>query len=382
MRICLIAESYAPALGGVEFALQNLVQGFLSRGHEVRVIAASWEGHASGIETQGQLTIVRIRTFPFFRRFWFILFSIPSAIRGAAWAEIVQGSTFAGGVPAFLGAWLTGRKKLLLVHEVLGKRWFRFEPNPISALFYYLTEWIIVHLPFDHYETPSQFTKESLQSIGLPGSKISVIYHGDSKFEEAAISTKEIREELGFKEDDFVYLAFGRAGVTKGFEYFVDAIADISRQIPAARFELILSHYDSRLSRRIKDVIAQLPPHVCKLVPPLPRSVLASHVQASDCIVIPSLSEGFGFSALEACNAGKIVVSTDAGSLPEVIFGRHVFVRAGSGHAIAEGCVKAYSEEVGEIPEKLFSWKKSGSEYLQLYEQLLSSSRTLSRSKL
>ena len=35
MRICLVAESYPPALGGVEFALQKLVEGFIANGHEV-----------------------------------------------------------------------------------------------------------------------------------------------------------------------------------------------------------------------------------------------------------------------------------------------------------------------------------------------------------
>jgi hypothetical protein len=109
MKICLVAESYAPAVGGVEYSLQQLVEGFIAGGHEVRVIAASWEGHAPGGETRGKLTINRIRTFPLFKRFWFILFSLPYAIRGAAWADLVQGSTFAGGPPAFLGAWLAGK---------------------------------------------------------------------------------------------------------------------------------------------------------------------------------------------------------------------------------------------------------------------------------
>jgi glycosyltransferase involved in cell wall biosynthesis len=100
------------------------------------------------------------------------------------------------------------------------------------------------------------------------------------------------------------------------------------------------------------------------------RESLAAYVSAADCIVIPSLSEGFGFSALEACNANKIVVSTDAGSLPEVVFGKHVFVKPGSAQAIAEGCVKANRGEVSVTPAKLFSWEKAVGEYLKLYEEL------------
>lgn len=370
MNICLVAESYPPAVGGVEFALRELVDGFVARGHQVRVVASSWQGHAPSVESSGNLTIIRIRTLPLLKRFWFLFFSLPGVIRGARWADIVQGSTFAGGPPAFLGAWLAGKKKALIVHEVLGGRWFQFEPNRVRSLFYVLTERIIVGLPFDHYIAPSQYTKDSLRSVGVPEGKISVIYHGDSRHENPAVAPTEVRSQLGFQKDDFVFMTYGRTGVTKGFEIFADAIPEIANQIPGARFVLVLAHYDSRISERIKRVTSVLPPGVCRLLPPMSREMLAGYVSAADCIVIPSLSEGFGFSALEACNANKVVVSTDAGSLPEVIFGKHVFVKPGSAQAIAEGCVKAYRGEVSFTPAKLFSWEKAVGEFLKLYEEL------------
>ena len=371
MNICLVAESYAPAIGGVEYSLQKLVEGFIAQGHQVRVIAASWEGHAPGVEDQGNLEIIRIRTLALFKRFWFILFSLPTVIRGAVWADLVQGSTFAGGPPAFFGAWLARKKKVLLVHEVYGRRWFQFEPNPIRSLFYYLTERIIVRLPFDGYVAPSQYTKESLCSVGVARAKITVIYHGDSQLGVPAVSAAEIRDKLGFRSDDFLFLTFGRTGVTKGFEHLVAAIPSVSAQIKNARFVLVLSGYDRRIWKNLQRAVDGYPPGICTLVPPVPRNVLAGYLDAADCVVIPSLSEGFGFSALEACNAGKIVVATDAGSLPEVVFGKHVFVKPGSAEEIARGCVRACRGEVEVTAAKSFSWGKAVGEYLQLYGDLL-----------
>ncbi|MCX6135832.1 MAG: glycosyltransferase family 4 protein [Ignavibacteriales bacterium] len=376
MRICLIAESYPPALGGVEFALQQLVEGFVARGHQVRVIAASWEGHAPGVETRGSLTIERIRTLFFLKRFWFILFSIPGVVRGARWAEVVMGSTFAGGPPAFLGGWLAGRKKVLLVHEVYGKRWFRFEPNVVRALFYAITEWIIVRLPFDGYVAPSQYTKDSLCSVGVPERKITVIHHGDSKLPAVTVSREELRKKLGIGTDDFMFLAYGRTGVTKGIEYLVEAIPQVSAKASKAKFVLVLSGYDRRIWQNLQLAIGVIPSGICTFVPPVPRDGLAAYVAAADSVVVPSLSEGFGFSALEACNAGKIVVATDAGSLPEVVFGNHVFVKAGSADAIAEGCIKAINGQVDVTPVKNFSWEKAVGEYLGLYDGLLGGSGT------
>ena len=375
MKICLVAESYAPAVGGVEYSLQKLVEGCVAQGHQVRVIAANWEGHAPGVEDRGNLTIFRIRTLPLFKRFWFILFSLPSVIRGAMWADLVQGSTFAGGPPAFFGAWLARKKKVLLVHEVYGKRWFQFEPNPVRSLFYYVTERIIVRLPFDGYVAPSQYTKESLCSVGVARAKITVIYHGDSQLGVAAVPAAEVRGKLGIRSDDFVFLTYGRTGVTKGFEYLVAAIPAVSAQIKNARFVLVLSGYDRRIWKKLQEAVGGIPPGICTLVPPVTRDVLAGYLNAADCVVIPSLSEGFGFSALEACNAGKIVVATDAGSLPEVVFGKHVFVRPGSASAIAEGCVKAFKGEVATTPAKSFSWERTVGDYVKLYGDLFNELR-------
>ena len=369
MKICLIAESYPPALGGVEFALQHIVEGLIAKGNEVWVVTSSWQRHAPSVEQSGSLRVSRVKTFPFFHRLWFILFSLPTVLKAARWADLVQGSTFAGGPPAFFGGWLTKKRKVLLVHEVYGSRWFQFERNPLRALFYYLTERIIVRLPFDHYVAPSRYSKVSVCSLGVPQSKVSVIYHGDSTLDRPTLTKDQVRSQLGFGEQHFIFLAFGRAGVTKGFEYFADAMPAILRQIPRARFVLVLSGYDRRILSRLERQISRLPASICKLVPPLSREILASYVHAADCFVIPSLSEGFGFSALEACNANKVVVAADAGSLPEIVFGKHVFVKPGSHEAIAEGCKKAYEGDVTERAPKAFDWAQTVSQYCVVYER-------------
>jgi D-inositol-3-phosphate glycosyltransferase len=122
----------------------------------------------------------------------------------------------------------------------------------------------------------------------------------------------------------------------------------------------------------VQKSIRSLSESVCKIIPPLSRDLLSAYVSASDCIIIPSLSEGFGFSAREACNANKIVVASNAGSLPEVISGRHIYVEAGSDLALVEGCMKAYKGEVANAPTKNFKWEKAVRSYLELYKEILS----------
>ncbi len=373
MRICLVAESYPPALGGAEFALQKLVEGFIDKGHEVRVITSSWQRHAPGTVHHGALTITRIYTLPFFQRFWFMLFALPHVIDAARWADIIQGSTYAGGPPAFWGAWIAGKKSVLTVYEVFGSGWFHMEPNPLRSFFYYLTERIIVLLPYDRYVAISEYTKEALCSLGVSAEKITVIYYGDSQFDQSTAANIDIRARIGAGSGDFVFISYGRTGVTKGFEYFAEAIPEISSRLPMARFILVLSKYDNRIWERIHTIVRSLPSGVCTLSPPLSRDMLAAYVSAADCVVIPSLSEGFGFCAREACNAQKLVVATNAGALPEVISGKHILVDAGSVQALVDGCLKAYRGEVIESEPKVFDWDRSAYHYCTLYDKLLAS---------
>ncbi len=371
MRICLIAESYPPALGGVEFALQRIVEGFIAKGNEVWVVTSSWQRHDSSVEQSGSLRISRVKTLPFFHRLWFILFSLPTVLKASRWADIVQGSTFAGGPPAFLGGWLAGKKKLLIVHEVWGKQWPVFESSRVRSLFYRITEWIIVRLLFDHYIAVSSYTKRCLRSLGIAEVKISVVHHGDSTIDLAGVDRIAARKSLGFDVEDFVFLTFGRVGISKGFEFFSEAIPKLVDLLPRARFILILSGYDRRIWQRVRKSVVGIPESRCRLLSSLPRAELAEYVSAADCFVIPSLSEGFGFSAVESCNAGKIVVSTDAGSLPEVIFGKHVFVKSGSTDALVQGCMRAFNGEVDVAPRKEFEWNQTVEKYLALYGSII-----------
>jgi glycosyltransferase involved in cell wall biosynthesis len=53
--------------------------------------------------------------------------------------------------------------------------------------------------------------------------------------------------------------------------------------------------------------------------------------------------EGFGFTTLEACLLNKIVIASNAGSIPEVISGKHILIEPGSTVAIVKGCIQAYN---------------------------------------
>jgi glycosyltransferase involved in cell wall biosynthesis len=103
----------------------------------------------------------------------------------------------------------------------------------------------------------------------------------------------------------------------------------------------------------------------------MPREKLPDFINIADVVVVPSLSEGFGFSAAEACSLGKKVVVTDVGSLPEVVHGRVVKVKKADPGAIAEGVLKAFRGGYTEVPEKKFLWDDSLRKYDEAINELI-----------
>ena len=97
-----------------------------------------------------------------------------------------------------------------------------------------------------------------------------------------------------------------------------------------------------------------------------------------NCVVVPSLSEGFGFTAAEACAMRKPVVACNVGSLPEVVSGKCVFVEPKKSESIADGVIKIYNGEYEQKPERLFKWSECIEKYISLYLEMLNGARRLS----
>ena len=71
--------------------------------------------------------------------------------------------------------------------------------------------------------------------------RISVAYNGINYdlFDISKADRPAIREMLNLK-DNFVYMYFGRPGISKGVEYLIAAVPLISQEIPNSRLLLLL----------------------------------------------------------------------------------------------------------------------------------------------
>ena len=103
----------------------------------------------------------------------------------------------------------------------------------------------------------------------------------------------------------------------------------------------------------------------------VPKHELPPYLMAADCVVTPSLTEGFGFTAVEACAMGRPVVVSDTDSLPEVVSGRYILVEPGNPYELAGGIVSVYRGELKAGRLKRFPVEDMTVNYLDLYHGLV-----------
>ena len=111
-----------------------------------------------------------------------------------------------------------------------------------------------------------------------------------------------------------------------------------------------------------------------KIRPSVARDALSACIAQADCVVVPSLTEGFGFSALEACQIGTPLIYSDGGSLPEVAFGRCRHFKNRDAGDLAEKLQMAVSGDARAfrmVPEKNFTQEAMLAGLENLYKEIL-----------
>ncbi|MEM3126728.1 MAG: glycosyltransferase family 4 protein [Candidatus Woesearchaeota archaeon] len=369
LKLLFVLENYYPLFGGAETVFVNLCEGLAKKGHEVRVVVQKIPG-TKNYEVKNKIKIYRVDSFS---RYFYPFVAIPLVWKLAREADVIHTSTYTGAGPAWLAARLQRKPIVITMHEVLGKKWSLTLPWPSSWLHHFL-EWIIVKLGYTKYICVSKNTQNDLLNY-VKKQKTTVIYNGfDWKFwNPKKYSGNEIRRKLTLS-DNYVVFFYGRPGFSKGLEFLIKAMPKIVDKIPDARL-LALVTQDKQYQKRFKKIMKivkdlKIEP-LCNILPSTSAKELPNYVAAADVVVVPSLTEGFGYTTVESCAMNKPIVASNVGSIPEVIFGRYVLVEPKNPDAIAEGVLKVYNREWLTSKKKNFSWKKNIDEHLKIYQRLI-----------
>ena len=374
MNVLFVIEYYIPHIGGVEVVFKNLAEGLVKRGHTATIITHRLRNTAVE-ETINGVKVKRVSCFG--SRYLFTFFSIPAAVAAAKKADIVHTTTFNGFFPAWIAAKLNGKLLVATIHEVWVGKWKEYTDfSLLSAMLHDLVERLIYSLPFvDKYVAVSNSTRQQLLRIGKSEKKVITIYNGVDygHFNPRKYNGSKVRKKYSLQKS-YVVLVYGRPGPSKGIEYAVTAMKEISQQIPNAKMLLLLSR-DKQYMKKYRQLLWLID----KLglnnkildIEPVPHSELPNYIKAADCVIVPSLSEGFGYTAAEAAALGKPIVASNTTSLPEVVSGRHILVEPKNSHEIAVAVENAYRGGYHSTPLKKFTIEKNVSNYIKVYKGLL-----------
>jgi D-inositol-3-phosphate glycosyltransferase len=371
LNILFVLEYYVPHIGGAEVLFGNLCQGLVARGHDVTVLTLRLPDTPS-FEVIDGVKVHRLKVPNKGGRYWFTFLAVPKALRLARQADLIHTTTYNGAFPAWLAGRLGRRMCVITVHELLGRQWKDLAGmGALNARLHQLLERLIIALPFRRYIAVSRYTADCLRSSGVNQARTTVIYNGidSGLFSPDKSDGQPVRQKLKLN-GEFVYMYYGRPGVSKGVEYLVQAVPLIRKSLPGSKLLMILARdppdrYEN-IRRMMKDLASE---GSIILLSPVPRPELPGYIAAADCVVVPSLSEGFGFAAAEACAMGRPVVASNVASLPEVVSGRYVLVAPRDPQALAEGVVEICRGEGETSQPKVFSWDRCVDEYLAIYEQ-------------
>jgi len=344
MRILFITEHFYPHIGGSEKLLLDLAVSLVEHNQEVRVVTSN----SGGINGMHKFKGIKIYSFK-----WGSLFGHPvpnqrDIQNHIKWADIVQTAQYTAAPKALKAARKSNKPCVLMAYEYLGKKW-RLIDNPIRATIFRLFEWWVFHKPYDKYVAISKASRKDLINAHIESSRVKVIYpvFNDFNYWKNKTKLKQISKK------NFLY--YGRPGKTKGVFILLEAIRQLDKILDSnIEFTFILSNDPLKERARIVELVRKYGlTRRIKILEPQNQNALKRLILSSYCVIVPSITEGFGYSAYQACMLGKDIIVSDAGSLPEVISGNCLVFNSGDPRSLARCINRALDKQYDKYQDKV-----------------------------
>lgn len=282
--------------------------------------------------------------------------------------DLVHGTNFV--VPPAMKA-----ARVVTVHDLTTLR-FPQICNPPTLVFPEMIRRAVESGAFVH--TPSEFVRaEVIQNFNIEPDRVMAIHHGIPVLSDSR-TLAEDAEVSGLLGKRFL-LAMGTVEPRKDFPLLVRAFDKIAGKFPD--LYLIIAGQDGWGSPQLSDQIdnSDFASRIIRLgyVNSATRNWLMKNAEV---FVYPSVYEGFGFPPLEAMAFGTPVVSSMAGSLPEVL-GKDSALMFDPGdqsklemfldELLSDDEIRAKYSQAGRSHSLHFSWEKCGQGLLFLYRSAM-----------
>jgi glycosyltransferase involved in cell wall biosynthesis len=380
MRILLLPYSYPPVLGGLQIAVHSLARAWQSDGQTVLVVTNHYPRQLPSEEI---LDGVQVKRMPFLYPDWQMvrrkrldlftagLMYYPLVTRKLVrfireFQPEVVNVHFPDEQSAHVLALHQKHPFKLVIslhgHEI--QRWVADIPKQESIYSLSSKQRLVKLLQVaDRVTACSQHLLEQASRLEISIlQKGQVIHNG--------IDLKRFEDCSCYPHPRPYLFAWGRLTHVKGFDLLIEAFRQISAKYPELDMILAGAGKDrSSLEDQVKQL--HLEERVVFFGQANPEEVV--HL-LNGCLiaVIPSRQESFGITALEAMAAGKPVLVTRVGGIPEFLPDEGNLMVEPSTNELALGLFRLIANAAADIPSNRtraadFSWERSARKYLETF---------------
>lgn len=320
-RYVLFSALYPPHMGGIENFTYSLAHALVDRGNEVLVVTNDTNGLGAGITDEDGVGVLRLPCFPFFAG----RFPVPkiNAVSHKLWKGIecqqfdgvlVNARFYIHSLDGIRFAKSLGITPVVLDH---GSAFLSFSNQVIDPLVRTYERLITTLGKWFHpdYYGISSKSVEWLRSFGIAAKGVIPNSIDAESFREMS-SGRDFRNELDVSAETFLVCFVGRLIPEKGIKIILEASR--SHRLVEAGVVFVLAG-DGILSKEVDEAQGES----LRWIGRLSSSDISALLQQSDLLCLPTRSEGFATTLLEASACGCPSVVTDVGGARELFPNEH-----------------------------------------------------------
>jgi len=319
MKICMMTNTYLPHVGGVARSVSTFAEEYLRQGHEVLVVAPTFEGKP--LPAKSEAIVERVPAIENFNGSEFSV-RLPLAAGLSDRLEAFRADIIHAHHPFLLGdtALRVAANKnvpIVFTHHTRYEDYTHYMPLASDALTQVAKE-VPTHFAnlCDGIIAPSESIARLIRRRGVK-TPMTVVPTGIDVQAFASANGASFRKKMKLGANDLVFGHVGRLAQEKNLGYLAEGVALFLKRVPAAKF-LVVGDGPAR-----DEFKATFDQHGVgdRLILAGKRTgrVLREAYRAMDAFAFTSLSETQGMVIAEAMAAGLPVVALNASGVREVV---------------------------------------------------------------
>jgi glycosyltransferase involved in cell wall biosynthesis len=374
MKIAMLTSDYLPNIGGIASHIYELSRALITNGHEVEVWFWNMKVPNPDPKQMGSIPVRPLQLPNKGRRLSVELGGAIDLALKQFNAEILHLHTLDSLLPGLrrISADFSGKKIwtnhtsrfLRKVDSFFWRQKIRFQGKILDGLL-----------------APSIELLEKSTFMGFGPHNSLYVPNGVDLDKFTGLDKADARKRLALPEERFILLSTRRFSPKNGLRFLALAMPEVVKTIPNALFVYCGNLPDAKDWTPVREfVTSNRLEEFARFEGAIPNADINLYLSAADVVVLPSLMEATSISGLEAMSAGRPLVGTRVGGIPELIDEgtTGILVEPGSSEALADGIIRAYREldlaEAGlrsrEKVEQAYAWPMIAGRIADFYQRI------------